>query len=67
MDDIIVIGKLERKHLENLEKVFEVCRERNLASAKRLIFHQLLNIHNIFMSNKGRHETQMLVAIAEST
>lgn len=30
MDDIIVIGKTEREHLENLKKVFEICRERNL-------------------------------------
>lgn len=30
MDDIIIIGRTEDEHLENLKKVFEVCRKRQL-------------------------------------
>lgn len=30
MDDIIVIGKSEKNHLENLEKIFQICEQYNL-------------------------------------
>lgn len=30
VDDLIIIGNSEKNHLQNFEKVFQICRDRNL-------------------------------------